>query len=99
MWCKGQRRRLAPELARTRERGADDDSMAAMDTVEIANCHHGAGQRPTIDAMRIASRHMEGSCRFIRPAHCVSGSKEITVRNVPIFSSGELFRPQLRLAR
>jgi hypothetical protein len=57
-----------------------------MHTVEIADRHHGAGQRTGIDALRTAACNMELLCRH-RRAHRVSGRlQEIAVMDLHIFS-------------
>jgi hypothetical protein len=54
-----QRRRLAAKRAGTRQGRANDGTMTPMNTVEIADRHHRAGQRAAVDALRAAARDVE----------------------------------------
>jgi hypothetical protein len=87
---EGQRRRLAPEGAGTLERGTDDGTMTAMYAVEVADCHHGAGQRAAGDPLRAAADDMKMlRGRFGRVHRNAVQLQENAVRNVHIFSSPE----------
>lgn len=65
--------------------------MTAMHAIEIANRHHGAGKRPTIDAPHATARDMEVFRRDGGPAHRDSGRlQEVAVRNVYMIFIGKL---------
>jgi hypothetical protein len=61
-----------------------------MHTVEIADRHHGAGQRTAIDALSTAACNMESLCWR---AHRISGHLQeiavMAVMDLHIFPSGE----------
>jgi len=64
-----------------------------MHTVEIADRHHGAGQRTAIDALSTAACNMELLCRR---AHRISGHLQeiavmaiMAIMDLHIFPSGE----------
>jgi hypothetical protein len=63
--------------------------MTAVHAVEIANRHHGAGKRTTINAVGTAARNMELHGRR-GSVHRISGRlREIAVIDLHIFSSAE----------
>ena len=87
---EGQCRRLAAERTGALERGPDHRAMAAMHAVEIADRHHGAGQRTAGDPLRAAADDMEVLRGRFRPCHRNAMElQEIAVRNVHIISSPE----------
>ncbi len=87
---EGQRRSLAAERTGALERGADHGAMAAMHAVEIADRHHGAGQRAASDPLRAAADDMKVLRGRFGPAHRNAVQlQEIAVKNVHIISPPE----------
>src|SRR5215510_1872883 len=89
---EGQGRCLVAEFARARLGGLDHGAMPAMNAIEIADRHHGAGERPGVDALRTAAHNMELSCRHTGLVHRFSDRlKQKVVINLHMFSSGRAF--------
>ena len=87
---EGQRRGLAAERPGALQRGADHRAMAAMHAVEIADRHHGAGQRAAGDRLRAAADDLEVLRGRFRLCHRNAMElQEIAVGNVHIISSPE----------
>ena len=82
---EGQRRRRPPERAGARQRRPDHGAVAAVDAVEIADRHHGAGKRPRVDRGPWPLRDMERLGRIVDLAHVrVFGSAETVIAAVVI---------------
>ncbi len=57
---EGERGRRPLQAAARAQRGADHGAVAAMHAVEIADRHHGAGERPGLKGAAGTARDMEG---------------------------------------
>src|SRR4030095_15633401 len=93
-WMRGggQGRGLSGAVARARLGGLYHGAMPAMNAIEITDRHHGAGERPGVDALRTAAHNMELSCRHTGLVHRFSDRlKQSVVRNLHMFSLGRPF--------